>query len=196
MMISRAYEKIKAKKAEKKVREEELERGASNGRQPAQAPSTDSPSASELVGKPVLDDGDESFLRQLTNGDCRRDSTEEGPAPPLPPRVKTPVIEWDSDDDEGGNREGGPSRKSNREARPSPVKKEGVEAISPDRKKKKQKKPKASRFSIFVRKQDTKKGLEPEHLAPVSKPEAERERDDLTQVLDDLNLSACNNRAF
>jgi hypothetical protein len=43
-----------------------------------------------VAGRPVLDRSDESFLENLLS--------EDGPAPPLPPRVTMPELDWPSDD--------------------------------------------------------------------------------------------------
>jgi hypothetical protein len=136
----------------------------------------------------LLTDDDEHFLERLTSADYEEEE-EDGPAPPLPPRVATPELTWDSDSESFIK----PSSKT------APV-----EEKNDDPESSKAASKKANRFSsLFTR--NTKKRdqdlipqpTESKNLAvPLPEDETEREKNDLTRVLDDLNLSARNNTAF
>ncbi|EMR63413.1 putative ring-like domain-containing protein [Eutypa lata UCREL1] len=77
---------------------------------PTSPPATSSP-APVIISKsdetpkdtppsPVLQDEDERFLERLTSSpesSTPNDGDDDETPPPLPPRIKTPVIEWDSD---------------------------------------------------------------------------------------------------
>lgn len=159
------------------------------GKQPATpteavASSSKTTSPVEVVTKPrpseapVLDADDESFFARLTSGqisvDELNDDADEGSRPPLPPRIKTPDLTWDSD------AESFTARKPKEQEKD--VKKEPNVAEKLGR-----------RISVLVRR--PKKDVKPTNLV-VPEPEADKEQDDLSRVLDDLNLSAKNNRAF
>jgi hypothetical protein len=123
--------------------------------------------------KQVLSDADEQFLERLT---ARPEAVSdgEGPKPPLPPRVPTPELSWDSDSES--------FRKPKEDNKP--------DGKATDKK--------ANRLSLLLRRGDKKtpkEGLASNQLT-VPDPEVDREKDDLTRVLDDLNLSAKNNKAF
>ncbi|KAK0627239.1 hypothetical protein B0T14DRAFT_413562, partial [Immersiella caudata] len=168
-----AYKKYKKNKGEKEDKAkgkapEEVATSTSNVATPTSpAPAT-----------PLLDDEDKNFLERLTaTFSWDDDDEEEGPKPALPPRVKTPDLTWDSD-----------SESFRRETVDTAVKEQGE--VKPK---------KTNRLSQLLRR--NKKG--DTDLAPakstslaVPTPEVDREKDDLTQVLDELNLSARNNRAF
>ncbi|KAK4448089.1 Nse1 non-SMC component of SMC5-6 complex-domain-containing protein [Podospora aff. communis PSN243] len=168
-----AYKKFKKNKGEKEEKAkgkapEEVAASTSN----AATPSSPAPAT------PLLDDDDKNFLERLTATlSWDDDDEEEGPKPALPPRVKTPDLTWDSD-----------SESFRREAVDTAVKEQ--EDTKPK---------KTNRLSQLLRR--NKKGdtdLVPAKSTSlaVPSPEVDREKDDLTKVLDDLNLSARNNRAF
>lgn len=125
---------------------------------------------------PVLTEDDERFLRRLTAAPADQDGDDDEQRPALPPRVRTPDLTWDSDSESFRKLKQGEGSKS-----------EGKNTSK-----------KASRLSLFLRRD--KKSPEGADLDPtrlsVSAPEIDHERDDLTRVLDDLNLSAMNNKAF
>lgn len=125
---------------------------------------------------PVLTDDDELFFERITSEGGYSD--EDGKRPPLPPRAQTPDISWESDTDD---------------ARKDEV---GVDGKGMGKGKDEEKKSGGSRFSFFVRKTGSNKdSLEPTNLAvPVA--EEEREKDDISRILDDLNLGARNNKTF
>lgn len=124
---------------------------------------------------PVLSDDEQLFFERLTSEAGFSD--ENGKRPPLPPRVKTPDISWDSDTDSyAKNEDVGPKDKGKGKEKPGESKQQ------------------PSRFSFFTRKTG-KNDLQPTSLA-VPQAEEEREKDDINKVLDDLNLSARNNKTF
>lgn len=129
----------------------------------------------EEVPTPLLTDDDERFLERLASPD----DPEDGPAPPLPPRVSTPELTWDSDSESFIK----PAPKPTAEKEPESSKSAG-------------KKP--NRLSVLFtrsKKKDSESQVAPTNLA-VPDAEADREKRDLTRVLEDLNLSAKNNTAF
>ncbi|KAI0484650.1 hypothetical protein GGR56DRAFT_34893 [Xylariaceae sp. FL0804] len=165
------------------------------------------PKASD-EGTPLLDPEDEKFLERLTSPELAShdDDEDEGPPPPLPPRVKTPVIELDSDDSSVASKDDKPAGAKGGKAGD---KGKGKSTTTEDPK---EKPPNNKRFSfvtnmarsISVRRKPSAAGqgkkpadadLKPERLA-VPEPEVDREQDDMTRVLNDLDLSARNNRAF
>ncbi|KAK5657738.1 hypothetical protein OQA88_2811 [Cercophora sp. LCS_1] len=186
-----AYKKFKKNKAEKDDKakdkgkdKEEPETVATTSSDAAAAAATKPPAPSGAA--PVLDDDDQNFLERLTSSFSHWGEAEpedEGPKPALPPRVKTPDLTWDSD-----------SESFRRMAEMDEAPKDATAT------KTKEKKP--NRLSLLLRR-NTKKGTTSTSLTPpadnklaVPTPEVDREKDDLTRVLDDLNLSARNNKAF
>ncbi|ROW09420.1 hypothetical protein VMCG_02266 [Cytospora schulzeri] len=125
---------------------------------------------------PVLTDDDELFFERITSESGYSD--EDGKRPPLPPRGQTPDISWESDTDD---------------ARKDEV---SIDGKGKGKGNDEEKKGGGSRFSFFVRKTGSKKdSLEPTNLAvPIA--EEEREKDDISRILDDLNLGARNNKTF
>ncbi|RYP64589.1 hypothetical protein DL771_008702 [Monosporascus sp. 5C6A] len=94
----------------KKVRKHRAEQAEKKGRldkEKAEIKESGTPSRQKPVivsepedvpkGTPILQEEDEKFLEQLASS--RAVSTDDGDEtpPPLPPRIKTPVLEWDSD---------------------------------------------------------------------------------------------------
>ncbi|KAF3767429.1 hypothetical protein M406DRAFT_328511 [Cryphonectria parasitica EP155] len=201
------YKKFKKNRDQKVKAREEAKDGAS--RAASQSP-TPGPQG------PVLTDDDELFFERLTGEDAFSD--EDGKRPPLPPRSNTPVYTWESDwesDSESpavaaggkgktvvGRKESGEEKKKNN---------------LPDGEKKKKKKKNdnsnstststttptnnKSRFSFWVRRPTAKNeggaagALEPA-VAVIAPDEEEREKNDISRVLEDLNLSARNNKTF
>lgn len=167
----------------KKNRDEKVK-----ARQDANEDTTRSASGPTSLGAegPVLTDDDELFFERLTSENGYSD--EAGKRPPLPPRVKTPDYAWDSDETDTG---GGSNDKAKGKA---------------DEKDQKDKKPIKKGLTFFLRHPTTtittakdgdssNRNLKPTNLAiPIA--EEEREKQDLSRVLDDLNLSARNNKTF
>lgn len=149
---------------------------------------------------PVLTDDDERFFERLTSEDGFSD--EDGSRPPLPPRVKTPDYAWDSETDsyvgpredhegavangpdvtaakgKGKDNDKGKGKEHENGATTTGLKRGGT----------------INRLNLWIRrpKKDT---LEPT-TAAIPADEEEREKDDLSRVLDDLNLAARNNKTF
>jgi hypothetical protein len=123
---------------------------------------------------PVLSDEDEHFLEHLVS--------DEGPAPPLPPRpFLTPQISMES-----------MASSAKSDALP------GQDVAVTDKGKGKENekdKTKKNRFSFLSRNRKSDDKLKPNALA-VPPQEADKEKDDISKVLEELNLSAVNNRAF
>ncbi|KAI1152761.1 hypothetical protein F4825DRAFT_417873 [Nemania diffusa] len=132
-----------------------------------------------LEGTPVLDREDEKFLERLTSPDAHLsdDDDDDGPPPPLPPRVKTPVIDIDSDS----------SSVSSKEAK--------AKGKEKDTGKGKDQKDKHKRFTFttsFLRRKPAAPSTSSLSVPSASPP---HESTDLAHILDDLDLSARNNRA-
>ncbi|KAL8372136.1 hypothetical protein RB595_001773 [Gaeumannomyces hyphopodioides] len=209
-----AYRKVKKHRAEKKEQEtaQRLSKDeavasssapASPGVPRVVEPGPVSPSDARHTVEPLLKDEDERFLRLLTSG-SRPSSAQrlgssndgvyddEGPRPPLPPRIKTPEIGWDSDADSfmGMGKGKGKGAETAVAVAEKPEAAAGGGKFT-DRI--------GRRISVLVRRPGGKKpaaDVKPNPNLGVPESEAERERDDLTRVLNDLNLSAQNNRAF
>ncbi|OLN87886.1 hypothetical protein CCHL11_00492 [Colletotrichum chlorophyti] len=129
---------------------------------------------------PILDRRDEAFFRRILSDPDGDDSDDEHLRPPLPPRSKTPEYIWESDESRGA----APLESA------SP-KKAATVAVDG----KTDKKPnKIALLFAKARGDDKDKQLAP--TKPVNPDEAVREQDDLSSVLDDLNLSARNNKAI
>lgn len=135
---------------------------------------------------PVLTDDDERFFERLTSEDGYSDV--DGNRPPLPPRVKTPDYSWDSetdsyvgprqDEDDEGSKTRGKGKGKGTEDNETGLKRHGT----------------INRLNLWIRR-PKKDSLEPTH-AEIPVAEEEREKDDLSRVLDDLNLAARNNKTF
>ncbi|RDL31409.1 Uncharacterized protein BP5553_09618 [Venustampulla echinocandica] len=134
---------------------------------------------------PLLDDEDQAFLERVVSA--------EGTPPPLPERPRGLGVEAGDTRDNGSqmvvhDHDDAPSTAE--KGRTHIDKGKGKEADKAAEKKK------SNRFS-FLQRSGTKKNkpdLKPAHVVPNS--EAHREEDDLSTILEDLNLSAQNNRAF
>ena len=195
------YKKFKKNKADKEEK--------AKGKQPEELPSpstagaaTPSTSAATTTTTPpakptpILDDDDERFLEKLTSFfHDHHDDDDDAPKPALPPRVATPDISqiWDSDS-ESFRREERATTSTTTATQEKPA-----ETAT--------KKP--NRLSVLLSRVHPSKKTTSTDLVPtntpdskdksklgVPSPEVDTERDDLTRVLDDLNLSAKNNKAF
>lgn len=130
---------------------------------------------------PVLDKRDEAWLKEILSDD--------GPAPPLPPRVNTPQFDLSS------------ASESEIEFAKSFQPTKGKEKDKDSKKDKKDKKAKdkeekqPGRISaLFTRHKKHSDGLKPADAAEDA--DAEREKTDLGNVLDRLNLQAKNNKVL
>lgn len=131
---------------------------------------------------PVLTDDDERFFERLTSEDGYSDI--DGNRPPLPPRVKTPDYSWDSETDsyvgprKSEDGEAVKTKGKGKDSNESGLKRNGT----------------INRLNLWIRR-PKKDSLEPTN-AEIPIAEEEREKDDLSRVLDDLNLAARNNKTF
>ncbi|KAI1109787.1 hypothetical protein F5Y14DRAFT_389979 [Nemania sp. NC0429] len=195
-------------------------------------PANDDDDDAAPEGTPVLDHDDEKFLEHLTASHSSLGATDgenrDEPPPPLPPRVKTPVVDIDSDTSSVLSREVGKDEDAEHKGKGKEKGREhdGEEERGKEegKEKGKEKATKTSdrfkRFTFatnfprnisFRRKPATTasqsasdesastSALEPNTLTVPEAPgaaAASHETSDLARVLDDLNLSARNNRAF
>ncbi|KAF5645642.1 RING-like domain protein [Fusarium sp. NRRL 52700] len=126
---------------------------------------------------PVLDRDDEAWLQSILEDD--------GPAPPLPPRINTPQIDLSSASESEIE-----AVKALQEPKSKRDKKKGKN--HKEKEKEKHDKQPNRLTALFTRHKKPQDGLKPEdNVAP---PEAEREEQDLGNVLDRLNLQAKNNK--
>ncbi|EGX92770.1 hypothetical protein CCM_04143 [Cordyceps militaris CM01] len=169
------YKKVKKHNAEKKAKEEAEKAFADDA---ATADDMDNRTAKLLKGKErddgtgtvdaVLREADERFIENLL-------AEHDGPAPPLPPRVQVFDMDWHSDNEASVIAES--STKSEAATK---------EAVKADKK--------PNRLALlFTRHKKAEDGLKPED-ASLTLTEAEREKKDLGNVLDRLNLTAKNNK--
>ncbi|KAI1196752.1 hypothetical protein F5X97DRAFT_304256 [Nemania serpens] len=166
------------------------------------------------AGTPVLDHEDEKFLERLTSSHSSLDVTgddEDETPPALPPRIKTPVLDIDSDTSSVRSKEAGKDEESKGKGKGKESEHEGE--------KEKEKEKLSDRFKHFTSatgnftrnisfrrkpvpnsqsqsQSQSESALEPNTLSVPSPPEAVHETSDLARILDDLNLSARNNRAI
>ncbi|KAK8090879.1 hypothetical protein PG994_000384 [Apiospora phragmitis] len=178
------YKKVKKHRAEKA----EKERVESANEETHQGAASPSPKViSEPVGTPLLREEDERFLERLTSPDPDDD---EAVRPPLPPRIKTPTIEWDSETESFVSKEGGAKGKGKAKATdPKPDSTPG----------------KPKRFATITTlgrnlsqrvRPTANSGLKLQNVPLVTEREVVREETDITRILDDLDLSAKNNKVF
>lgn len=191
-----AYKKLKKSHVEK----DKVEQDNQNAKDEAPAgttttPTRDAPTEKKTPARPVLlTDDDELFFERITSEDGYSD--EAGKRPPLPPRGKTPDISWeDSDVDEAPHKGDHHDDKTAATTNNGNNKGKGKAPADKDGK---WKKAKSLSTAFFVRKNKshTKDGLEPNMHLAVPEAEEEREKEDISRVLDDLNFSAKNNKTF
>lgn len=160
------YKKVKKHRAEK-----EAKKAAEQAKDEAagDAVKHGEPSKLDLPGSehPVLHDEDERFIEELLS------NADDEQAPALPPRVNVADIDWHTDNEISGDE---------------------ASSTKLDAASKTEKAPKkANRLSmLFTRTKKPGEGLKPDDN--VTPKEAEREKHDLSRVLDRLNLSAKNNK--
>lgn len=188
-----AYKKVKKHRAEK-ADKQRLE----SAKEEARLATASEPPSPQLVSEPhgtrLLREEDQRYLERLTapDPDVHVRLDVDGARPPLPPRIKTPTYEWDSDT------ESFVSTTKDAKAKP-PVANTATEPAPADA----AAKPKRFAYvtglgrslSQRVRASTANSGLKPV-AAPVTERELEREETEISRVLNDLNLSAQNNKVF
>ncbi|KAI1774923.1 hypothetical protein F4818DRAFT_417178 [Hypoxylon cercidicola] len=205
------FKKVR-KNREEKAEKQRLEKGNDKGKEkekqddttklngePAKsASSISTPSPPSPDGRPILDQEDERFLEQITSPSTVGNDDDETP-PPLPPRVKTPVIDLDSDASSFASKDDSSMTK--------PSTKDGKGKDKEDKTKHDDKDHKPKRFSfanISLKRKPHKSKEASSHLAVPSaatdvdsEQEVPKEETDIARVLDDLNLAASqDNKAF
>ncbi|OAQ96342.1 hypothetical protein LLEC1_01053 [Akanthomyces lecanii] len=178
------YKKVKKHNAQKKAKQE-AENARASGDDSTTADQINDGTSKLLKGKErddgsgnvdvVLHEDDERFIADLL-------AEHDGPAPPLPPRVDVSDIDWHSDNEAAIAAE--VSKKNEAAVKNDAAAKTAAAAAD--------KKP--NRLSmLFTRHKKAEDGLKPED-AQLTVSEAEREKRDLGNVLDRLNLTAKNNK--
>ncbi|KAI0202497.1 hypothetical protein F4808DRAFT_421809 [Astrocystis sublimbata] len=171
-----------------------------------------------VEGTPILDREDERFLERLTSANLE-DFDDENP-PPLPPRVKTPFMEIDSDDDDNSRAAESKSEdkvESKDQAKGKGKGKEKETTTTTPSAEFPSTGNKLKRFTMSLRrkpvavpaspadglhpntdaKSKSKSGKQTLAVPPSSTPdEAAKETTEMAHLLDDLDLSAKNNKAF
>ncbi|KAK1977402.1 hypothetical protein LZ30DRAFT_601336 [Colletotrichum cereale] len=153
----------------------------------SQSVSTTASGATEGGPAPLLDRKDEAFFRRILSDPDEVDSDDESVRPVLPPRTKTPEYTWDSDESRRAAPHQGQQAAPTKAATVAVA--ERPEGSGPSRI--------PSKIAFLFNKArggDKDKQLEP--TKPVKPEEAAREQDDLSRVLEDLNISARNNKAI
>lgn len=169
MLEYMTYKKVKKHKAEKAAQEDAANRDESSASTSRRAHSEEQ----VRPGAPVLNPEDEAFLERLLS--------DEGPRPPLPPRMKTPDVDWTSDLDASSTF--GPSRSE-------------AEHIK-DRKGKGKEDAKPGRLSMLISRVRGGDKLDRDDLPPSELvKEEKRESNDVGRILDRLNLSTKNNKVI
>ncbi|KAI6086238.1 hypothetical protein F4821DRAFT_238759 [Hypoxylon rubiginosum] len=203
------YKKVKKHREEKaekqkenggKGKETEKQDGAAKSA--SSVPTSKSPSPpSPDAGRPILNQEDEKFLEQLTSPSAIGVNDDDEAPPPLPPRVKTPALDLDSDASSFASKDDSPVTKP-------PTKSDGKGKDKED--KTKDHKPKRFSFAniSLKRKPHNKSKDASQHLAVPNattpgaadvdpEQEVRREETDVARVLEDLDLAASgDNKAF
>ncbi|KAI2781850.1 hypothetical protein F4815DRAFT_464479 [Daldinia loculata] len=213
-------EKQKLKKDEDKGKGKEENPKIDTAKASIDATHTESTSSPEIIlerteGMPILDPEDEKFLERLTSpSDSGISIGDDETPPPLPPRVKTPVIELDSDVSSVASKDESKQDVPTKDG-------DGGKGKGKDKEKHKGKdkdkhdgdKPnhKPNRFSFVTslsrnislkRKPTQHLSVPPSSSTSASTPtpserEASKEETDIARVLEDLNLAASSdNKAF
>jgi hypothetical protein len=147
------------------------------------------------VQSPVLTEEDENFLERIVSAGGPPPALPERPVsrpPELPERPTVPNCEagdsTNNDEQMVVYNEAGAKAEAKAEEKAQRPKGKGKENVKDKGKKK------SHRFSFLRRSKKSDDGLKP--TTDVPKKEAEKEEDDISRVLDELNLAAVNNRAF
>ncbi|TFA99181.1 hypothetical protein CCMA1212_008968 [Trichoderma ghanense] len=193
-----SYKKYKKNKEEKEAAKESPKEGQDAAKdvkkEEAKKDENYDSSASEFPPQQaVLKPEDERFLKELL-------AQDDGPPPPLPPRIYTYDVDWHSDTEVSDVE----SKKTTDDETDEPGKAQATAAKKEDEADKSQEKAekKPSRLSLlFTRYKKPAEPLkasttlQPDNAEAVPPKEVEREKKDLKRVLDRLNLSARNNKA-
>ncbi|KHN97999.1 uncharacterized protein MAM_04388 [Metarhizium album ARSEF 1941] len=173
------YKKVKKHRAEQAAKDE-ARREAEDGRRTDASALKSGHNKTRAHGhdhdaqETVIRPDDESFLEELLAND-------DIPAPPLPPRLYSRDLDWPSDSDDA-------TPSASQQAPPS-----DKPADSDELHDKSKKRWKPDRISaLFTRSKPKGDALEP--LPITSAAEQEKEKTDLSKVLDRLNLSVKNNK--
>ncbi|KAM7198591.1 hypothetical protein V8F20_006121 [Naviculisporaceae sp. PSN 640] len=178
-----AYKKFKKNKAEKAAAASAAATPTAENAPSSPAPAGPSRTPSTVAtATPLLTADDERFLERLTSHptSAHDEDVEEGPRPALPPRIKTPDLTWDSDSESFVK---GASSKDKDKTTVGTAKDKAKAGIN--------------RVSLFLKSKAPNNNNNKQLAVPSSSgKEVTREEDDLTRVLEDLNLAARNNKAF
>ncbi|ROT39426.1 hypothetical protein SODALDRAFT_339754 [Sodiomyces alkalinus F11] len=175
MLEYMSYQKYKKYKDKKEAKEAE-EKARNNGRLPE--PKLDAPG-------PVLSSDDEAFLEAILS------SSDEGLPPPLPMR---PTFDRSSYSDNSYLHSDSRDRMSDDVASTSASTTTATKSKTKEKEKVKKKRTSHNPISFLLNRKDREKDMQLVPVVPLE--EADREREDLSRVLEDLNLSAKNNKAF
>ncbi|KAI1499312.1 hypothetical protein F5X99DRAFT_390528 [Biscogniauxia marginata] len=197
------YKKVK-KHREQKAETERLDKEKAAATAKSEGTSPPLPKRPEAFseGAPILDREDEKFLESLTSEGANLPSHEGNDAetpPPLPPRIKTPIIDLGSDSSSTASDGRGEPHGKDKDKDKVKVDDKGKDK----RKSLDGKPPKRFSFvaniprSISLRRKPAAAASSSLAVpAPAAEEEVSREETDMARVLDDLDLSARNNRAF
>ncbi len=160
----------------------------------AAASSTASPSpgtASPVPDVAVLDRDERSFLENLTQhwgaSEDDEDDRDGGGRPPLPPRIKTPDLTWDSDS-ESFVREERLVAVDNDTLKPQPSRSSGGVAVVGRRLSKLFRKPPKAHAAHLAVPGYADADADPGKALVLAPSEEDREQQDLARVLDDLDV--------
>ncbi|KAI0015559.1 hypothetical protein F4780DRAFT_68129 [Xylariomycetidae sp. FL0641] len=201
------YKKVKKhrdEKAEKQRLEkekEEADKAKADSSPTSPKINVSSPDSAHAEGVPFLDDEDERFLERLASPEAVPNHDDDETPPPLPPRIKTPVIDFSETSSLASNgkpdglskdsEKGKPKAADEGTAAPAKPKKAFSFVTSLPRSFSLRRKPsEATRKKIEA----NQAGLAPTLEVPES--EAEREQREMARVLGDLELAARDNTAF
>ncbi|KAI1401556.1 hypothetical protein F4819DRAFT_457858 [Hypoxylon fuscum] len=199
--VKKHREEKSEKQKEEKGKGKEKEDGSSTSGLKINSPeATIQPSPDEVP--PILDSDDEKFLEHLTSPSVTSLNDDDETPPPLPPRIKTPVIDLDSDassfaslkDDKTVSAKEEKSKGKDKDK--SKLKKHESDDKK-DKDKDKDHKPKRFSFAnISLKRKPKDTSASAQHLAvpsttadPDPEREVRKEETDIARVLEDLNLA-------
>lgn len=182
------YKKVKKHKAEKKANEDAKEEAK---RHAEASKLTEHARLEDRREKEVIRPDDESFLEELL-------ASDDTPAPPLPPRLYSRELDWPSDNEDASATSQNTASNAHTDTTTNGKGKEKATPATATEQAKKQNRISALFTRHTAKKPDTSDntGLKPDSAVPVTRGEEEKEKRDLTKVLDRLNLSVKNNKVF